>query len=385
MNENLQSKDTKKIMSILNNPNFNKLEAIFNDENKLKILEKLLNNNDIEDKINQLNELYNKKIQVGDGDSTNLTDSIEQLLNKVNLIEEFYNDFIGDKTAIKYHNNTSSKFEYLTQNQTNITNSIEKIKKGSDDLKALTEQINNTQKHNETLTSHITEYKNTLTEYKNKLTEYKNKLNDLTTSISNLLPSALSAKLSYAYQLSKNFYKPTTQKSKLKDGKYIELGCLHKLLILIFKAGINDSFRYFTFLGPLVFIIYFNLIEHSIIEIKTGFELFIRILSMIPLAIVSYFGFTMIRNNKIMFEEYHHKENIIALYEGLREKLETEYQVLLNNPNPIGLEMERIKKLLDSLYEIVFATVSDNPNKKIKHTSLVELIAQNIQNKKDTN
>ena len=92
--------------------------------------------------------------------------------------------------------------------------------------------------------------------------------------------------------------------------------------------------HHIIFLAPLGIILYMNFYEffsESPIDINAIRERFksmdinhvvIASLSMLPLAIISFFGFANIRRNNKLYDEYSYKEYVVRMYVGFKDELE---------------------------------------------------------------
>ena len=245
------------------------------------------------------------------------------------------------------------------------------------------------------LQSHIASIQNCGTEADNLVKESKKKLSDiteeldtlfnekkqdfktLTTSIKDLeeqvislLPASLAVGLSASYKEAQNNYKYSKYKiqtSGTNQGKWVEKEKKEKIKDMIYY-GLKNLGWYFAFLAPLVCILIINLEPNwfnSLSPIKEPKDIFIRILLMLPLAVISWFGWSSIKRNNFLLEEYHHKEKIMSLYQGISEKISSNDESLLQ------------------LNKMIIASIYSNPNTKQNKNSkeLINNILNILNNK----
>jgi hypothetical protein len=349
----------------------------------------------------------NKKI-------SNTTDKtyIQQISDQLSTLQDFqtlYKDIFENSKAIKYTDNTTSTiFEYIKRNQTNFTTIINTLNSANDlhqqaqtnltdintlkqeyetEINTLKEQITQQQEtQKKTFENKIQEFDdlkqeseaeiNTLKEqltnqhktqeqtFQNTMQEFTKTHTDLQDKIQSLLPSALIANLSATYKQSKNSYNPSNLvliNTKFEKVSFKNHPCTYIGIKLKSFGGI--LLRYTIFLSPLVLLIWLNInsylkdtfiLDIKFPEIKSYLDLLIRILQSAPFGIISLYGYNMIKRNNTLFEEYHHKENVIALYEGLIKKLEE--------------NKRENQDLIKSLNELIINTVALNPNQNIKNS-----------------
>jgi hypothetical protein len=233
--------------------------------------------------------------------------------------------------------------------------------------------------------------------YKEKLdklnTDYETKFEDLNSKIAALLPSALMANLSSTYKQAKSNYQSSnlllTKDETSGNYQYKPLsykkGTRTTFIFNKFNSFLIKSIRYFVFLAPLIFIICINLgikfgtnINLNLADIKTANDVLLRLFFNVPLGIISFYGYNMIRNNNNMLEEYHHKENVISLYEGLIKQLKTQKEEQISKKE----ETTSTDELINKLHDLIINTVANNPNSKTKNSTIWEntlnIISNNI-------
>ena len=139
--------------------------------------------------------------------------------------------------------------------------------------------------------------------------------------------------------------------------------------VLTFLLHPNLFLRSFTFLV---------LINLNLADIKTANDVLLRLFFNVPLGIISFYGYNMIRNNNNMLEEYHHKENVISLYEGLIKQLKTQKEEQISKKE----ETTSTDELINKLHDLIINTVANNPNSKTKNSTIWEntlnIISNNI-------
>jgi len=156
----------------------------------------------------------------------------------------------------------------------------------------------------------------------------KSKLQD---EIHSLLPGAGAAGLAFAYFDAKGRYGSTpyrsTNSGNQKWGKLWHIVC----------NALNGAFYYALFILPLVAIFYI-FVPHDLFNVHdlSGQEtleklshldpkiFFYRIVISAPLALISYFGFSTIRLNRRLYEEYNHKQRVMELYRSFKEQIDGE-------------------------------------------------------------
>lgn len=217
----------------------------------------------------------------------------------------------------------------------------------------------------------------TLDESDTLLNEKKKALNTLTTSIkdleeqvTSLLPASLAVGLSASYKEAQSNYKYSKYKIKTSganQGKWVEKE-EHEKKHDKYWYILKNLGRYVAFLAPLLCILIINLEPNwfnSLNPIKEPKDIFTRILLMLPLAVISWFGWSSIKRNNFLLEEYHHKEKIMSLYQGISEKISGNDESLLQ------------------LNKMIIASIYSNPNtKQNKHSKeLINNILSILSNK----
>jgi hypothetical protein len=184
----------------------------------------------------------------------------------------------------------------------------------------------------------------------------------LEAEIRSLLPGAGAARLAHAYFDAKARYgsTPFRPNAKANDLFNVLTSVQHSLKNLSFL------FYYALFIAPLI-VIYWTFKDIVIQDLTLGILLF-RVLISTPMAIVSWFGFSSIRLNRRLYEEYNHKQRVMELFysfEGIIAKdgkedqkqklLEIMLKVVDHRPSLI---MANYDKGADGIFSRFFGTRS---------------------------
>ncbi len=178
--------------------------------------------------------------------------------------------------------------------------------------------------------------------------DFQDLYNSKEKEINDLLPSAGAAGLAEGYHKSKEYF-----------------GCVYKSILnhMLFISPLAVTFLFATY----------NFSEDKFINLETLQDLkidtiFIKILIFSPLLFVSYFGFSSIRLNRRMYEEYNHKQRVMQLYRSFDEEIQGE-----------AFDDER-KELITNMLK----TVSHEPSGimgKYDKTTLLEVLKELIKSK----
>ena len=141
----------------------------------------------------------------------------------------------------------------------------------------------------------------------------------LETDIRSLLPEAGSAGLSSAYFEAKARYGPIPYEEKVHgSGRKARFGHFLKNL---WRGG---SMNYIAFIAPLLFLTYHyvGFIRDSTADEITLSAILLRFLLATPLAAISLFGWSSIKLQRMLYEEYNHKQRVMQLYVSFTDKIE---------------------------------------------------------------
>ena len=215
------------------------------------------------------------------------------------------------------------------------------------------------------------------------------KLKDtLEKEIRSLLPEAGSAGLSSAYFQAKARYGPIPYDKKA-HGSWPGADLWHSFKN-IFRGGLMN---YIAFIAPLLFLtclylffyypdFYYLILDHSIfIENSTKDEItfltiLLRFLVSTPLVAISLFGWSSIRLQRRLYEEYNHKQRVMQLYvsfideiekSGTKEQKRELLTIMLKTvaDKPTLAMTEEDKSPVNALSERLFGKgTSDNVKKK---------------------
>jgi hypothetical protein len=179
--------------------------------------------------------------------------------------------------------------------------------------------------------------------------EFSELKQSLEQDIRSLLPEAGAAGLASTFFQAKSKYAITASEPKSKNAavrEFLRIG--HFIL-----SALTPTFFYAMFIVPLVgvFYIFYDLL-HFIEGQPPGADIHIdpsilvyRILLSLPLAWVSFFGWSSIRLYRRLYEEYNYKQRVMQLYHSFKEEIGTE-----DNDN------------YKALMGIMLAAVADKPS-----------------------
>jgi hypothetical protein len=207
----------------------------------------------------------------------------------------------------------------------------EKDASGKVIIKSLNEQI--TELHSEQkkksleMSQFISERNGEINKFTQESKEkYKKLKQNLESEIRELLPGAGAAGLSSAYVQAKSRYG-----HKEYDKEPFALTCWPKANALAVKfdkcihvitGNFSTIIYYVMFLAPLIYMFYhIDLLFKDIQNIDLKVLIFKSLLSL-PLGLVSWFGFSSIRLNRRLYEEYNHKQRVMQLYHGFKQEIE---------------------------------------------------------------
>ncbi|MBY0404955.1 MAG: hypothetical protein K2X66_13730 [Cyanobacteria bacterium] len=222
---------------------------------------------------------------------------------KKQLINEAYGSYVQLINKVK---NESKDFEAFS-------NEIARIKERTKEEVAL---INESQKNRETF-----------------LETSKSEIKDLKITLENeireLLPGAGAAGLSATYVQAKSKYgaieydKAKKDLSNKSENNFIQwiYNRFSKVMHIV-SGNFFTIIYYIFFLGPLLYMyVEFRDIFGDVQTVDLGTLQFKVILSL-PLGCISYFGFSSIRLNRRLYEEYNHKQRVMQLYYSFKDEVE---------------------------------------------------------------
>ena len=169
---------------------------------------------------------------------------------------------------------------------------------------------------------------------------------ELEKEIRSLLPGAGAAGLASTYSQAKARYGDIPYAGDTKG-----IWGWVKSLGFFLKSNTRSFLNYLFFIGPLLFLVLYFLglfdgpLSIDPEEDLTMETLFLRFLISTPLIAISFFGWSSIRLQRRLYEEYNHKQRVMQLYHSFMEQVNKE-----------GTE-EHKQKLLS----IMLKTVSDKP------------------------
>ena len=117
------------------------------------------------------------------------------------------------------------------------------------------------------------------------------------------------------------------------------------------KSNTRSFFNYLLFIGPLLFLVlhflgFFNgPLSINLKKDLTMEALFLRFLISTPFIAISFFGWSSIRLQRRLYEEYNHKQRVMQLYHSFMKQVNEE-----------GTEEHK-----QELLSIMLKTVSDKP------------------------
>lgn len=203
----------------------------------------------------------------------------------------------------------------------------------------------------------------------NKIMRHESFIKKTEASIKDLLPKSATAGLAAAYCEAKSEYKiskPGFRSGKKRPEKESWLGWhsahlavnffrnLYNISLIMLEFS-KHSLPYVFFIAPIALIVIggydtFNSInDNKIGTLNVWQYLTLRSIMALPLMIVSLFGYSSITLNRKLFEIYNHKQRVLQLYEGFKERIEKE-----------GNE-----ELKQKLLEIMLLTVYDKPSSMV--------------------
>lgn len=167
-----------------------------------------------------------------------------------------------------------------------------------------------------------------------------------------LLPEAGAAGLASAFYEAKSKYAVTSVEPKVKNVFLYHLLKVWHFLV----SSLTPIFFYSMFILPLLAIvwIFYDLLDFIKEMTKTAPSdmriditiLFLRFLLALPLATISWFGWSSIRLYRRLYEEYNHKQRVMQLYHSFKTEIDTDGE-------------DHHKK---SLLAIMLTTVGDKPS-----------------------
>ena len=196
--------------------------------------------------------------------------------------------------------------------------------------------------------------------------------------IRSLLPEAGSAGLSSAYFEAKARYGPIPYEEKVH-------GSGHKARFLhsfknIWRGGLMN---YIAFIAPLLFLTYYyvGFIGDSTKDEITLSTILLRFLLATPLAAISFFGWSSIKLQRRLYEEYNHKQRVMQLYVSFTDKIEEAganeqkekliaimLKTVADKPTPAMTEEE--KSSANALFQLLFG--KDKPDIRKRNDPPIE-------------
>ena len=293
--------------------------------------------------------------------------NLKDILEKSNEIKQLHEKTLENYSEL-FKDNTDAEGKRTPCIQNQIKELLEALESDRDDsTKAHEQTISELQKTKQTFEEkigdiekqHNTKLEEIITTSKTSIETLKHSLE---TDIRALLPDAGAAGLANTYFDAKARYSFVPYASNSKT-KHPILGFLVHLL----QGTVPSLFFYAMFLTPLIYIIVFfspiltdlqqgKPIDQTIIIFKT-------ILS-IPLGAISLFGWSSIRVNRMLYEEYNHKQRVMQLYRSFKDEIET---------------LDDDSETKDALIKIMLKAVNDKPSLKMhKYDKPLEISIPNI-------
>ena len=242
---------------------------------------------------------------------------------KINEIKKAYEDVERQrKVLLDDHtddqgNTIKSVFNQVNEAYNSIKNQLEETKRESDLIR---QEIAKHQKSSlDNINVFITDQGKIVSEFvdKNRV-EIDSLKNELENKILSLLPTAGAAGLASTYFDAKSRYAPTPLKLN-NESNYKWMRHIFHFI----KGYAGLLIPYIIFLAPLAGIVYiFWSLLDKIKPEDIHFEILIfRSLISLPLITISLFGWSSIRLNRRLYEEYNHKERVMQLYHSFKSEV----------------------------------------------------------------
>lgn len=228
-----------------------------------------------------------------------------------------------DDSADQSGNTIRAVVGQIHDSNTNIKTLLSEIKRESDTTSAEIKQALEDSEEKITLMQNTTEEK-----LKALVDNYTTGFGDLKQSlekeIRSLLPEAGAAGLASTFFQAKSKYAITATEPKSKN---LAIRLLLQFSHFIVSA-LTPVFFYALFILPLagIFYIFYDLLhfiesqQPSDIHIDPSILIY-RVLLSLPLAWVSFFGWSSIRLHRRLYEEYNYKQRVMQLYHSFKEEI----------------------------------------------------------------
>ena len=366
------------INNILSNPQLYKklskeelievLKYCLADIKNLKIETERLHNLYDKDKIEEIDNFYNENFLepvVSDDSKENYKSKIEYFQNK-------YLDVL----------NTSTKLQTLYDNSVEIYNElmkditvpdldgtpiIMKLHEFISNFEENSKHINNYEIQLTTIIKNCQDQRNSINkdqaDYRTKYDYLEKNFNDINDKIENLLPGATTAGLSSAFRNAKLLYKKTESINNFNNtdlSKKSKIVHHIKASLPYLNNAIKFTALYTVFLAPLIIIIfqgYDTLKTLNLNNTNDWIKVLLKAPLSIPLIYISLFGHRAIRERHEMYEEYHHKQRIMEIYEGISREISN-----LINETTDDEDKKEVIRLKKDLLDTLLQTVKNNPS-----------------------
>jgi hypothetical protein len=256
-------------------------------------------------------ELNAKYAEYGD-----LATKINEIKNAHEQIERQRKVLLDDQTDDQ-GNTIKSIFNQVNEAYISIKDQYEAAKRDSESIR---QEIAKHQKLSlDNINVFITDQEKKVSEFVDRnRAEVDSLKNELENKILSLLPTAGAAGLASTYYDAKSKYAPTPLKLNNESNYKWMRYTAHFI-----KGYAGLIIPYITFLAPLAGIVYifWSLLEKIKPE-DIHFEVLIfRSLISLPLITISLFGWSSIRLNRRLYEEYNHKERVMQLYHSFKNEV----------------------------------------------------------------
>ncbi|MCB9988320.1 MAG: hypothetical protein H6868_03175 [Rhodospirillales bacterium] len=246
-------------------------------------------------------------------DVQNINQTKAEFENLRGQAQTLHNDLQGRQTEAQnkideihdFHKKTKELYDELLQDDRDENGNV-------------TEECVNTKIH-----SFFSEMQNLLQEMKEERDTAKKELvqtrEELVTEIRSLLPEAGAAGLSGAYVQAKSKYGIIPYEGTASGFKGFVLSSWHWI-----KSNATAALYYTMFIAPLIVMIVmlfdlFHDIKSDDIDEKV---ILFRTMIAVPLAAISFFGWSSIRLSRRLYEEYNHKQRVMQLYHSFKEEVD---------------------------------------------------------------